>query len=253
VGPEPEFARLAAIPAIGCGLRMLGHNPFGIELLKEEFAPTNVFDVVKTALATAVTLLFLVVLGVTFATREQGEAETFRFRASLGAAETIFRVPEEAYLKSVKARTEPQAKQDMDRWLRGTIPQDHSRIDTIRRRLLDRHRELEGQLGLARNIPEVPSALKVWYELYKVFMSVPRAELGAFFRINKLDITERQCSLTLEVDDLGVLDKARVMIERSEYFRTRARKPNEILEAGRVVPKDGHHVMDITLQFKEEG
>ena len=61
-GPDPQFAGVAVGPAIGCGLRMMGRTGLGIELLQDEFSPKNTFDVIRIAMTTAVTLLFLIVL-----------------------------------------------------------------------------------------------------------------------------------------------------------------------------------------------
>jgi type IV pilus assembly protein PilM len=249
LGPDPEFAKAALPPAIGCGLRLLGHNPLGIELLKEEFSPTNVFEVVKVALATGLTLLCAVAFLLAFGARSQADAEKLRYRNEFAAVKSIFQVPEKAYLQAVKKETAQAAEQETAVWLDRTLPQDATRIDAIRKRLLQRHRELEGSLGLAKDIPAVQSALEVWYQLYHVLSSVPREELGQFFRINDMDITERQCAVTVEADNGAILDKVTLLLERSEYFKDRSKRP---MDKGRIVEKDGHSIMKFTFTFKED-
>jgi hypothetical protein len=50
-GPDPAYSGAAVTGAVGCALHLLGHNPLEIELLQDEFAPSNTFDVIRTAAA----------------------------------------------------------------------------------------------------------------------------------------------------------------------------------------------------------
>jgi type IV pilus assembly protein PilM len=253
LGADEEYTKAAAVPAIGCGLRMIGVNPLGIELLREEFTPTNVFEVVKVPLAWAVTLLFLVVLGLTIAARQQQDAEIRRFNKIYGNVKAIFSLPEKAYQQAVKAKPSVTAAEaEIDAWLR-SIPQDHTRIEAMRRRLQQRYRELEGTLGLAKDIDPVPSAVEVWYHVYKELSSVPRSELGSWFRITKMEITPGTAIVGVEVGDVATLDVVLRLFEKSEYFRRRARRANEVVSRGAVKPQGNRHVSDFTFRFKDEG
>jgi type IV pilus assembly protein PilM len=228
LGHDPSFAKAAAPVAIGCGLRMLGHNPLGVELLRDEFAPRNVFDVIKTALATALTLVFLTLLVLILAVRSERDAETERHIKLYRTARSIYDAAERAYMKEVKNTTDAEALDQTNRWMAGVDTE--LRIDQLRQRLLQRHRELEGMLGLAKNVPAIPSAPQAMYEIYKALQGVPRDEYGSWFRISKMDINERQAQVEIEVADQGVYDTVRRQLERNEYLSRRAKNPSRPVE-----------------------
>jgi type IV pilus assembly protein PilM len=252
LGEDEEFAKAACVSAVGCGLRMLGVNPLGIELLREEFTPTNLFDVIKVPLAWAVTLLFVVFLGLAYAGKRRLDAETTRFNNIYAQVQQMYKVPEMAYLQAVKNKPSKQAaEQEMNAWLRA-LPQDHLRIEAIRRHLLSRHRELQGSLGLAKDVPPVPSAVQVWYEAYKDLSSVPREQLGSWFRVTRMDITVNQATIGIEVADEGTLDVVQRIFEKSPYFRGRAKRANEVVSRAAVRPQAGRLVTDFMFRFKDE-
>ncbi|MHC5009884.1 MAG: pilus assembly protein PilM, partial [Planctomycetota bacterium] len=163
-GPDPELAAAVTPAAIGCGLRMMGYNPLGVELLKDEFAPTNTFDVIKTALATAVTLLFVTLLGLAIIAKTRRDAETRRYNFAASKAESLFKTAETAYLRKVENKTEEGAKEALARRL-ARYPKDETRADQFIRLLRSRHRTLENELGLTKDMPPVRSGLEVWLEV----------------------------------------------------------------------------------------
>jgi type IV pilus assembly protein PilM len=229
-GGDAEFAQAAGISAVGCALRMLGVNPLGIELLQDEFAPTNLFDVVKTALATGITLLFLVLLGLTIVARTEFDAERRRYNHVWAHATEIGVAAEKAYLQTVESKTDTDAEREIRQYLTKEIPQDHTRLAALKSRLLKHHRTLREQLGWAKGVQPVPSALEVWVEIVKALSSVERNQLGAWFQIRALDVSPRQARLTVVVDNKDIFDEVRRLLTASPYFAERARNASQIVE-----------------------
>ena len=239
-------------PAIGCGLRMLGRNPLGIELLQDEFAPRNTFEVIRTTLATTITLLFLV-LGVwVFAVKEQLRAERVKYNDMAAVVELMTFKAEYAYQKEFGAKTDEVAKATAKNWLK-SLPKDELRINKMRSRLIQRHRFLQSELGLRSDIPKLPSSLKVMNEMYAALSSVPREELGTWFQISELTVQERRAVITLIVDDTRAFDTARRLFTESPYFKERARDPRRIVEPGSQQNlSDGKVKQRFTFTFRDD-
>jgi len=249
-GTDTELTRTAMGAAVGCGLRILGHNPLDVELLKEEFAPTNRFDVIKGALATFVTLLFVGLLGLAFVASERARAEQKRFNFVTGKAAGLVKIADVRYRTKVLNQTDPDANAQSDAWMR-RLTSGPDRIDDFRRLLQSRYDRLESELGLG-DIPRVQSALKVWLEVYRALQKVPRAEYGQWLRILKLDIQERSATVRVEVDNQAAFDRIRDQFESSPYFRERAKNPSRIVELRASTERGGRQRRDFEFRFKEE-
>ncbi len=247
--PAGQGARL--VGATGAALRMLGHNPLGIELLQDEFAPSNTFEVARTALATLVTLLFLLMLGLNYRLgREVEAARAINARIYKNAA-GMFQIAESKYLQQIESKDAATADKAALAFA-ASQPPDHTRVGNLRARLIARHRKLQGDLGLAKDIPEVPSATKVMYEIYKALSQVPREELGDWFAIEKMDISERRCSFTITASESTVFDTVRGLIGKSDYLRGRAKNPQSMLEPqSRQNTKEGYAKQPFVITFKE--
>jgi Tfp pilus assembly PilM family ATPase len=254
-GPDPAFTGAAIGTAVGCGLRMLGRNPLNIELLQDEFSPRNTFEVVRTTLATAITLLFLVIGIWTYSLKDQLRAEKTKYNDKAAVVELMTYKADLAYQKGIEHETEKNADTKTRRWLKQVLPRDDTRIMQMRNRLIQRHRFLQSELGLRSDIPRLPSAVKVMFEIYKAFSSVPRERLGTFFQINELVIQERRASLYLISDDRTgtVFDLARQLLSNSPYLKDRALEPRQVVDVGsETTLKDGKKRVIFTLRFREE-
>jgi type IV pilus assembly protein PilM len=231
-GADPTFTGASIGPAIGCGLRMLGHNPLGIELLQDEFAPRNVFEVVRTTLATAITLLFLLIGVYTFSLKEQLKAERYKFDDKVRVARHMTRKAEAAWLwaRDKNTPTEDIATKAAERWL-GGLPQNENRIKTMYSRLISRHGDMSRMLGIT-DIKQPPSAVERMFELYKALSSVKRDKLGTYFQIQELVIQERRATVRIIVDDSTVFDEVRRLFSTSPYFRKMADDPSKVVEPG---------------------
>lgn len=251
-GVDPAYVGTAIPEAVGCALRLLGHNPLGTELLQDEFAPSNTFEVIRTAAATAVTLLFLVLLGLNLkATREHDAARALNSRI-YNAAGNMFTLAEKAYLTKVDSQDEGSAEKQVRDWLRSQPP-DHTRIGNLRRQLITRHRKLQSDLGMAKDIPEVPSATRVLFELYKALSAVPRDELGEHFAIVKMDVSERRCTFTIEATAPEVFDQVRALVAKNEYLVGRAKNKQQVLEAqSRQKTNEGYESQGFDIKFEEQ-
>ncbi len=252
-GSDPAYTGAVIGPAVGCGLRMLGRNPLGVELLQEEFAPRNVFEVVRTTLATAITLLFLV-LGIwTFSIKEQLKAERVKYNDKAAVMELMTYKAELAYQQGIENKTKDVADKTTKHWLRKQLPRDHTRIIKMRNRLIQRHRFLQSELGLRSDIPQLPSAVKAMFEVYKALSQVPRERLGSYFQINELTVQERRASIYVVVEDRRVFDEVRKLLGRSAYFKERAFDQTKVVEPGAESLLPGGYKRQIfTLKFRED-
>ena len=229
--PKGENAALeeAVSPvALGCALRLIGVDSLGVELRKEEFAPSNTFEVVRGVLALSALLVVLLLGGLVWMAKEGRDRELSLFLSGTNSvsskAATILQSVEERYQQDVKGKSPEDAK-TVARRLLASIPNDPNYLFSVRNQLSRRYRELEENLGLSKDIPSIESALKVWREIYFTFGQIPREELG-FFRINKMSITQQSASMTLEIDSQSNLDKIVAALNVNEYLKGRAKDPS---------------------------
>jgi type IV pilus assembly protein PilM len=251
-GADAAFTGATIAPALGCGLRMLGRNPLKVELLQDEFAPRNTFEVVRTTLATAITLLFLVIGIWTYGIKEQLKVERLKYNEKASLAELMTFKPEIAYLQGIENKTTDLAEREAKNWIRA-LPRDETRILKLRNRLIQRHRFLQSELGLRSDIPQLPSAVKCWFEMYKALSSVPRERLGTFFQVEELTIQERRATIRIIVDDRAVFDEVRGLLSKSAYFKERAFDPTKIVEPGaeQTLP-GGRKKQSFSFKFRED-
>lgn len=252
-GPDPALAGVSIGPAIGCALRMLGSNPLGIELLREDFAPKNLFDVIRTTLATTVTLLFLVVGIYTYGLREQLRAEKAEFNRRTYPVDTMMFQVEKAYLNGRKAVEKGQAEEQARTLIQRGLPRDATRVNAIRSRMSRYYRELTTDLNIRSDIPELPSAVKCQYEIYHALSQKPREQLGTWFQIDSMTISDRRAQFTVIVDTPSVLDEVFTLLRNSKYFESRAKDARNIVKRGsqQRLP-NGYIKQDFTLEFEEE-
>ncbi len=224
--PDPALADAVAPTAVGCALRLLGADPLQVELRKDEFAPTNMFEVIRGVLATAVMLLVVLFAFLAYTARERADAERnlFMGRNSTSVASkarTILESVEKRYQQDVKGKDERDAAKEATR-IAGAIPADPNYLYAVRNHLQRRYRELEEGLGLSKDIPTIESALKVWVEVYGTLEKIPREKLG-WFKITKGEFGQNLASFTIEFQDLGVVDIVRDALASNTYLTGRAK------------------------------
>lgn len=251
-GTSPEYSAVAVGPAVGCGLRMMGKSGLGLELLQDEFAPKNVFDVVKTALTTAITLAFLAILAWTFVHKQKLEAEQRKFAANAYKAEQMLLRVEPAFQQEVRNLPKTEAESAALQLVRARLPKNHKRIQRILQHLRMRHRELQDELGLARDVPRLPSALETMVNVYEALSTVDRAELGAHFEIKKMDIREKRMTMTFYLSDVNTADVIRKLLDENEFLQERSEDPRSVVLMGsRSRMRSGLYKQDIEIKFKD--
>ena len=227
-GSEPEFDEAVCSVAIGCALKVLGADPLGIELRQEEFRPTNTFDVVRAALVTAVTLLAVLLGGLFYLSTRRADAEREKYLTAKDSvsrkAATILSEIEKSYFRDVKQLAPADADKKAKAVLE-SIPSDENYLTAVRNQLVRRYRELENELNLSKDIPQIQSALKAWVEIYTALNGIDRASLG-WFRITKMNITQSQATMTLEIDNDSVIDSIVTALVGNEWLRSRAKNPS---------------------------
>ncbi len=260
ISAEPEYAGAVVGSAIGCGLRMMGSGGLGIELLQDEFAPKNTFDVVKTALSVAITLLFLAVLIATFARKKQMEAQKTLNANWVWAAQNMFMRVEPGYLNQVENKSltvrgnkrSGEAVEMAQAWLK-RLPKDDSRVTKILSHLKKRHKKLEERLGQAREIPKVRSALECWVEIYTALSKTPREELGRFFQITQMAVTKSRFQMKIVVSDQNAPDRVQRLLSENEYLKNRAKGGRRFVEKGTAQRlNNGHYRIEFTIKFEED-
>lgn len=223
---DPALADAVAPTAIGCALRLLGADPLQVELRKDEFAPTNTFEVLRGVLATTVTLLVVLFAFLAYTAKERADAERNLFlgrntTSIASKARTILESVEKRYQQDLKGKDETPALQEAKR-IAAAIPPDPNYLYAVRNHLQRRYRELEEGLGLSKDIPVIESALKVWVEVYGSLEKIPRDKLG-WFRINKGEFGQNVASITIECADIGVIDTVVEALKANTYLTGRAK------------------------------
>lgn len=248
-GPDPAYAGAALGPAIGCALRMLGRNPLDIELLQDEFAPRNTFDVIRTSLATLLTLGFLALAVMTVATKRQLAAEQTHFEDKYAVAKSIYTKIETKYLQGVESMPEDAAGRRVAANL-SAIAKDPKRLRELHRRLLRRHAHLQDQLGLSDRVPPLPSAFEAMTKLYEALQAADRVELG-YVRIERMTIRTRSMSVTVHASAPATLDRIRTLLEASPYFQERSTNPRTLVQLGAMSREGEFQRQEFTIDFKE--
>lgn len=260
-GVSREFTGAAIGSAVGCGLRMMGRNPLGVELLKDEFLPTNTFDVIKTPLCIAVTTLFLVMLGLTMIEQRKEKAARAEFGNWAWNAKRMLQNVEPKYQQIVKKKSytqgagrapEGEAVRITRRWMdkaKGS-PNEVTRIRTL---LMQRHKELRDTLGLAKDIKPLPSALQGWHEIYKAFDEIPREELGDWFQIEQFELSESSFRCKIVLSESAVQDKIKRALENCAFLKDNARDPRKVVEPGGEQRLSDNRVrVEYTVKFKDD-
>ena len=220
--------------AVSRVLNMLGADAIGVGLGQGESRPTKTFDVIRAALVTAVTLC-AVLLGVHFylsARRADAARETFlTAKDSVGQqAATLLLKLETTYFRDAwglsPAEAALKAKEVVE-----NIPRDERYVIAVHDQLARRYRELQIEWGVGKEIPPIESALKVWVEIYTALNGIDRRSLG-WFRITKLNITQTQATLAIELDNDAVIDIVATALVNNDYLIGRAKNPKLPLRKG---------------------
>ncbi len=255
-GDQPDFDQAVSPVAIGCALKILGADPLGIELRQEEFRPTNTFDVVRASLVTAVTLLAVLLGGLFYLSTRRADQERDKFLTAKDSvsrkAATILSEVEKTYFRDVKGMTPEQADKAARKTLE-SIPSDENYLLAVRNQLRRRYNELETELNLSKDIPQIESALKVWVEVMASFNKVPRDSLG-WFRINKLSISQQLANLSVELDNDGNIDKLVEALATNEYLRGRAKNTSRPVTKGtfQKIQASGRYSGTLEIVFGED-
>lgn len=251
-GPDPAYAGAAILGATGCALRLLGHNPLDIELLQDEFAPSNTFDVIRTAAATAVTLLFLVLLGLNLLETRALKAALQENDRLFSPFQQMFQFAEKSYLTKVEHKDAAGAEKLAVDWVKA-LPRNETRITALRQRLISRHDRLKDVLGKAKNVPEVPSALRAYFELVKTLSEIPREQWGEWFEIEKFSCSERRCLFTIITSQVKDIDEVTRLVSKSEYWRGRAKEARVLDKQGAGGKNNkGYETQGFEIRFKEQ-
>jgi hypothetical protein len=108
-------------------------------------------------------------------------------------------------------------------------------------------------LGQAKNIPEIKSALRVYYELVKAFGEVPRDQWGEWFQIEQFNCNERRLTFTIVTTQVRDIDEVARLVSKSEYFKGRGRESRVIEKTGTNTKlANGRESQAFEVKFKED-
>jgi type IV pilus assembly protein PilM len=254
-GTDAALEEAVAPVAVGCALRILGVDPLGVELRQDEFAPSNTFDVVKTRLAIAVTLLVVLLLGMVLMAKAGYEQEREAFLTSrTGAASraaTIYQEVEKRYQAEIKNQDTKHADESARRAV-AALTSDETYLQQVRGQLLRRYVELENNLGLSRDIPRIESASKVWKEIMASLNARPREEFG-YLAITSMHLTQGHASLKVEMGEETTIDRVLAALNANAYFRARSKTPEKVWTRGPVskTQSTGRWAGSVEIQFAE--
>ncbi len=252
---DAAFEEAVSPVAVGCALRVLGHDPLEIEMRQDEFAPSNTFDVVKTALAVGVTLLFGFVLGMFLMTKAQYEKEKDEYLTSRtgvsSQAATLYREVEKKY-QVERWNKGNQAAETAVKAALDSLPNDETYLAAVKGRLKARYDELANALGFSKDVPPIESGLKVWKEVMDALNSIPRDDLG-WFALTDFTSTQNSVTLKFEIGEEGKVDTLLKGLTASAYFRDRAKNPTEVWKRGGLTKNTatGRSTGSVECVFKE--
>jgi len=203
--------------ALGCALKGLGPERFPLEFRREDLRYTRKFDLVKVALATTVSLIFILLfLNWLNLTNEKKVRQR-----EVSDALTELR---DRHVAKVKARYREVLGDDAKR-----LPADPNvvmrKLPTWSSQVRAIHRHITSELGFdVVGVPPVRSALGVWKDLFDRLQAI-RRELGYLY-IQDFHITQKYVSFSGLIGNRGQVDALVQVVRRIDYV--------EDVERGRV-------------------
>jgi cell division ATPase FtsA len=219
--------------ALGCALKMLGQEGLDLEFRRDELRYTRKFDLIKVALASTVSLIFILM----FLTWLNYQNTLKIRRHELGE---ILRHLNGKYLTQTKQMykgvLEDQAKplrNDPDDKFR-LIPAWQDQVRTM-----DRH--ITSELGFnVQGIPPIRSALEVWKDLFEKLDGV-RTDLGYMY-LDDLKVTQKSSSFKGLLGNRGNVDVIEIEVKKLPYV--------EDVRRDRTEEKEGRFKFGITTEFR---
>jgi type IV pilus assembly protein PilM len=198
--------------ALGCALDGLGYEGISLEFRREELRYTRKFDLIKVALASTVSLIFILLF-----LNWLNAQNTLKIRRSEVAS--ILKEVNERYYYKVTKEYEDQMKESNDRVdLRPVRPDVFHQYSDWQSNIRAIYKNLTSELGYnVQNIPPIRSALVVWRDLFDALDAI-RADLGYLY-IEDIGINQKQLDFSGLVGNPGKVDELRLAVSRLKFVK----------------------------------
>ncbi|MCU0724393.1 MAG: pilus assembly protein PilM [Planctomycetes bacterium] len=220
-----EMANAVAGIALGCALTQLGAPGLRLEFRREDLRYTRKFDLVKVALASTVSLVFILLFLVWLHTQH-----TLRVRQS--EFQNVLSLLDSTYIDKTRAKYD-EVLGDMGKKDLGPKgeeqPRDHFvRLSLWESQIRKMHVHITTEMGFnVQGIPPIRSALAIWRDLSDRFgESRFRAQMG-YFWVDEIRITQKLVSVDGKLGKRDVYDLIGNELARIEYVDKVIRETTE--------------------------
>jgi hypothetical protein len=230
---DHERANAGLGVALGCALKMLGHEGLDLEFRRDELRYTRKFDLIKVALASTVSLIFILLFLTWLNYQNTLKIRRHELGEILQHMNGKYVTPTRQMYKAVleeEAKPLPNDPEDKFR----LIPVWQSQV-----RAMDRH--ITTELGFnVQGIPPIRSSLEVWKDMFEKLDGV-RADLGYMY-LDDMKVTQKSASFKGLIGNRGNVDVVNTELEKLEYV--------EDIRRDRTEEKDGRVKFGITTELK---
>ena len=206
---DHERANAGMGVALGCALKLLGYEGLSLEFRRDELRYTRKFDLIKVALASTVSLIFIL-LFLTWL-NYQNTLRTRRFEL-----DQVLGHLNQKYI----AQTKKMYEEVLDK---GAKPLPTDATDKFRKlstwqnqvRVMDRH--ITTELGFdVQGIPPIRSALETWKDIFEK-LDAKRSELGYLY-LDDLKVTQKSASFEGLIGNRGNVDVIETELKKVDYI-----------------------------------
>jgi len=234
---DHDFANASMGVGLGCALKLLGYEGIDLEFRREELRYTRKFDLVKVALASTVSLIFILMF-LTWLNYQN----TLRVRRSEYVG--VLGMIEKKYVAQARDQYVNVMKDVEDAEKLGKDPADVMLKQQAWQRQLDKmHEHITGKMGFnVRGIPPIRSALAVWRDLAKRLEDI-RGDLG-YLWLDDFKVNQKTISFEGLIGHRGNVDLLDLELKKLDFVKEVQRDRTE------VDPKTGKARFGLTAYLK---
>jgi len=221
--------------ALGLALQGIGGEGIKLEFRREELRYTRKFDLIKVALASTVSLVFILLF-----LNWLNAQNTLKVRRSETAL--ALNLIKTKYIEDVKAEYY-EVLEDNAAKLPGDSKDEFAKFSAWKSQVDKMHKHITSELGFSvQGVPPVRSALQIWKDLFERIEEV-RKEIGYVY-IEDFRITQKEVYFGGQIGNRGHVDTIREQVLLIPYVKT--------AEIGRIQkdPKTGKDKFDIRAVIK---
>jgi type IV pilus assembly protein PilM len=199
-----ETANALAGVALGCAVQGLGYEGVNLEFRREDMRYTRKFDLIKVAMASTVSLIFILLF-----LNWLNAQNTLRIRRQ----ETAFtlNLVYERYVKDLKEQYKTVLeKKDTD--LPASRMEEFAKFGAWQAQVNKMHKHITSELGFnVQGVPPIRSALVVWKDLF-VKLEEKRKEIG-YLLLDDFRVTQKELSFGGLIGNRAQVDTILVQVK----------------------------------------